>query len=296
MFDPTASAVRALRSDRRHGAAEIASAALEALARHAAEAPADDADALAGSLAEAARELAGARPTMAPLATQLAAAHQGVRASRDVAPDLEDLRDHAAEAARAVRDTARADAHAAAQHAADLAAGATVLTVSRSSTVRPALEAADRVVVAASRPGGEGREVAEELAGARDVVLVPDAAVPAAVDELDVDRVLVGADAVLEDGTVVNKTGTRSACLAARDAGVPAHAVASTWKITPWSHVDGEDAAFQPPPGVRAFAPAFEATPPRLVDGLVTEDGVVGLDTVGEAAHRHRDALAELGV
>ena len=89
------------------------------------------------------------------------------------------------------------------------------------------------VFVAESRPGGEGVAVAESLADEVPVTLCPDAAVAHLLGRGAVDRVLVGADTVLADGSVVNKVGTRAAALAAARERVPVHAVAARDKVSP---------------------------------------------------------------
>jgi hypothetical protein len=53
------------------------------------------------------------------------------------------------------------------------------------------------------------------------VTVHTDAAVAHVLATHDVDAVVVGADAVLSDGRVVNKTGTRAAAIAAANEGGP---------------------------------------------------------------------------
>ena len=65
-------------------------------------------------------------------------------------------------------------------------------------------------------PAREGLGDADPFAGAGlDVTLCTDAAVAHLLAEESVEVVLVGADAVLPDGSVVNKVGTRAAASAA---------------------------------------------------------------------------------
>jgi methylthioribose-1-phosphate isomerase len=124
-----------------------------------------------------------------------------------------------------------------------------------------------------------------------------------------VDAVIVGCDRVAGNGDVANKIGTFLKALAARDAGVP------FWVACPSPTVDfaladgdaipieardarelshmtgrGADGTLQTvqvvPDGVAAFNPAFDVTPARLVDGLITERGVFPASAAGLAALR----------
>jgi ribose 1,5-bisphosphate isomerase len=181
----------------------------------------------------------------------------------------------------------------------------TVATLSRSGTVRAVLErVADGVVVAASRPGGEGRAVARDLAETFPgrVTLCADAGVAHALDACDVDAVLVGADTVLADGALVNKVGTRTLASAAAAAGVPVYVATHTDKVAP----PGREPALEPrdpaellggdrdasplddasdlPDGLAVEHPTFDVTPPALVDRYLTERGVLGVDAVGALA------------
>lgn len=175
-----------------------------------------------------------------------------------------------------------------ARHGAGLVqAGARVLVHSRSRAVVAVLrEAAAQgrrpsAWVTAGWPLGEGRDMALDLRAAGiEVTLVPDAAV--ALVAARADLALTGADAILPDGSVINKVGTYPLALAARSAGVPLYVAAETLKFWPdgadaGDRPPGEDAdpsALEPPPGVGAWNPLFERVPAHLVRALVTEEGV----------------------
>ena len=202
---------------------------------------------------------------------------------------------------RTLRETLQADERAATQSATLLAErfgpDPVVATLSRSGTASDALQRAQpRVLVGESRPACEGAAVATTLAGrGLDVTLTTDAALPwALAGEADgprPDLVLVGADAVLPDGTIVNKVGTRSLGLAASRADVPLYVVAARDKIAtaerhPTARSDPEPLA--PGSGVETWTPTFDRTPPDCVTGIVVEDGIVKPGDVAGIAHRHR--------
>ncbi|WP_254832829.1 NUDIX domain-containing protein [Haloglomus salinum] len=175
-----------------------------------------------------------------------------------------------------------------------------VATLSRSGTVRELLgRVAARVVIAESRPGGEGRAVARDLADAlvAPVTLCADTGVAHALDARDVDAVLVGADTVLADGSVVNKVGTRTLASAAAAQDVPVYVAAHTDKVAPPGHeaaleprdpaelLDGADAS-SAPGALDVEHPTFDVTPPTLVDAYLTEEGLLTADSVPTVAER----------
>lgn len=87
----------------------------------------------------------------------------------------------------------------------------TILVFSRSGTVNSLLKNLGdvrRLVVLESHPGGEGVTVANELTEDFEVEFAYDLEMASYADE--VDTVLVGADSFDENGTIHNKTGSRS--------------------------------------------------------------------------------------
>ena len=146
-------------------------------------------------------------------------------------------------------------------------ARARVLTISRSSTVYQALLGPSRsrrpreVIVLESRPGGEGRLLARDLRRSGVTArLVPDTEGPRWVRE--VDRVLIGADTIYADGSVVHKVGTRPLALAAHRHGVPVIVVSGLSKA-----VARRRAAHRLPP-------LFDVTPARAITEYWTDHGV----------------------
>ena len=104
-----------------------------------------------------------------------------------------------------------------------------------------------------------------------------------------VDVVVIGADRVAANGDVANKVGSVGLALACADAGVP-FVVAAPWSTVDPQTPDGASIAIEQraedevlgfngspsaPVGVHAYNPAFDITPNRLIDMIVTERGVV---------------------
>lgn len=191
--------------------------------------------------------------------------------------------------------------------------GLTVLTLSRSGTVRAGLMALaaagwdPTVIVGEGRPGCEGRELARELlhpkGGGRglEARLATDAAVVAlAAGSSPVDRwavdpsraaVLVGADAVGPD-ELLNKVGTRALAAAARERDLPVLVLADRAKIVPRELFDllelpaAPTEELDPPPGVPALSFYFERIPLDLVTEVVTEDGAAAPEEIRRLASR----------
>ena len=143
--------------------------------------------------------------------------------------------------------------------------------------------------------GGDGTavDVAETLAEERPVTLVTDAAVAHVLAEHAVDSVLVGADTILADGSVVNKVGTRGIAIAAAREDVSVYAVAANDKITTGDarFEDGDpEAVYDGDAAIDVANPTFDRTPAESVT-VVTEDGPLDAAAVGERAAR-LDALA----
>jgi translation initiation factor 2B subunit (eIF-2B alpha/beta/delta family) len=281
-----APSVADVREDRTHGSAWISARALEVLRDAAAEA--DDWEAVATT----GRALRDARPGMAAVANRV----NRVFADADRTPDA--VCDRAVAALAEAFDADDAAADRAVERLRD--ADATRLcTLSRSGTVGTALRAADpeAVLVAESRPEREGVGVAERLATETDaaVSVTTEAALPAAMRDSDVDAALVGADAVLADGSVVNKTGTTVLALAARRAGVPVYAVAARDKVRPTGDDRVADERSDPESvydgdaDVTVVAPTFEATSADLFAGVVTEDGLTDAAGVETVAAEHAE-------
>ncbi len=279
-YDRVRPTPESIAGDTEHGSAYLSVRALEVLRDEAAlltERGGDPAD-----LTAVAEDLLAARPSMTALRTRINRAMAGA----DGVAALERA------ASEGIAAALSADA-AAGEEAAALVEGETVLTLSRSGTVERALsDAPERVVVAESRPAREGVGTAERLADAgTEVTLVTDAAVATLLARGDVDSVVVGADTVLRDGSVVNKTGTRGAALAAAREGARLLVATAADKISPIAEPSLEagppEAVYDGSAPVTVENPTFDVTPVDLVDGVVTERGLLDAEGVAAVADRH---------
>ncbi|WP_332897879.1 translation initiation factor eIF-2B [Haladaptatus sp. CMSO5] len=255
--------VETIRDDRDHGSAQLSLWALDVL--HEGAKAADDWE----EVAALARDLVAARPSMVVIENRInRVLHAAAHTSEAVAAE-----------ARAVRTRAEHADNAAATEL-DCLSGKTVFTLSRSGTVLTALNHATpaHVIVAVSNPGGEGVRVAERLASATKTTLVSDAGIAQALADFDVACVVVGADTILADGSVVNKVGTRVAASAANTLGIPFYAVCSLDKVSPRDGYDPEprdaDELYDGDATLGVSNPTFDRTPPDLVTGIATEAGL----------------------
>ena len=266
--------------DRYHGAEWLSNAALGTMIAVALNASADTADELREALMGCARKIAESRPSMTPITNKL-----GILYSRlPEVTTLSELRAEATKQASLMIKESRKDKGRLVESSRNvLGEPGTVFTVSDSSTVMDVVLGlgAKNIVVTESRPQMEGRNLAERLAGRGvNVLLVVDAAAAMFMESADV--AVVGADSVLYDGSFVNKVGTRTAALAARDQGVPFYVVCSTYKFNVMNYLgrgveleEKDPAEVAEIEGVEVRNPYFEVVPARLVTGIITEMGVM---------------------
>ncbi|HEY7195908.1 MAG TPA: hypothetical protein VH306_01850 [Gaiellaceae bacterium] len=239
--------------DREHGAGWLARQAVEALA----EAVSRGIDPL-----DAGRALASARPRIGAISGavgRVLAASRSPEQLVEEAAALVSLRDRAANSIAVLLTP-------------DLEG--TVMTHSASATVREALihTPPDRVVCTVSEPDAEGRPFAADLeAEGLTVEVVADEDAERAAGT--VSLLLLGADAVFEDGSLVNKSGTSGLAKAARDAEVPVVVACETFKLAP----------FEPS---EPRAERWDLTPPEHIDRYVTEEGAYPPTEIGALVDR----------
>jgi translation initiation factor eIF-2B subunit delta len=178
-----------------------------------------------------------------------------------------------------------AKAAAAAEMAALLEDGQTLLTHDYSSTVLEAIEAAALdgkhldVFVTEARPRHLGRKTARTLAAIDRVepTLIVDGASGHYLPQCD--RVVVGMDCIVAD-TLYNRVGTYPLCATAADVGTDVTVTGSSAKIVESGFRFENDfrseseVIREPPEGFAVGNPAYDATPMRLVTDVVTDEGV----------------------
>jgi translation initiation factor 2B subunit (eIF-2B alpha/beta/delta family) len=167
-----------------------------------------------------------------------------------------------------------------------LGPGGTIATCSWSVAAMRALLAVrpSRIVVGEGHRLGDGLRAAKWLAARGiDALVVPDAALPEAVR--GARACLVGADQVLADGSVVNRSSTFPMALAARHFGVPFYVACQRIKLSgnATAEIEASQQLFGDlPAGVAAWSPLFDVTPAALVDAYFTESGPLSPAEAGE--------------
>jgi len=269
------------------GAATIAAAAADALAAQARDSDADSPAAFREELRTAARRLRDTRPTAVSLPNALRYVLNEVDGD-----SVEELRASTVEAVdRFCTQLERAQDDLGAIGANRLRDGDTIMTHCHSTDALACVEAAlddgkeIEAVVKETRPRKQGHITAKQL---REwdvpVTMVVDNAARRYLD--DVDHVLVGADSIAADGSVVNKVGTSMLAVSARERGVPVMVAAQTLKLHP-DTLTGHTVEIEMRDETEVLSdeeradigdvtvenPAFDVTPPRYVDAIVTERG-----------------------
>ena len=146
-----------------------------------------------------------------------------------------------------------------------------------------------KVIATETRPIQQGsRLTAFELKHAGiDVSLIPDTAVGYTMANGLVNKIVVGADRILRTGHVYNKIGTYQVATMAKQHNIPFYVAAplSTFDMVSNtedviieqrnpSEVTGIGEKKTAPDGINVINPAFDMTPPELISGIITENGV----------------------
>ena len=178
--------------------------------------------------------------------------------------------------------------------------GSVILTHCHSSTVTYMLSKALKegkkfeVIITETRPAFQGRITAKEMLalGVKTTFIVDSAA---RSFMKNVDLVVVGADAITSEGNVVNKIGTGTIALLAREARKPFYVVSELLKFDP-ATLYGEyekieersrDEVWKDAPAeLNVRNPAFDVTPRDLIHGVICEEGIVSPHSVAEVVRR----------
>jgi len=146
-----------------------------------------------------------------------------------------------------------------------------------------------KIIVTETRPVQQGsRLTAFELKhDGIDVSLIPDTAVGYTMANGLVNGVIVGADRILRTGHVFNKIGTYQIATMAKQHNIPFYVAAplSTFDLESRpenviieqreaSEVTGIGDKKTAPDGINVINPAFDMTPPELISGIITENGI----------------------
>ena len=137
-----------------------------------------------------------------------------------------------------------------------------------------------------TRPLFQGRITARQLLKANiPVTMVADSSAGFLIshysgEELMMDKIIVGADALLADGTVINKIGSFTIALVAKQEKVPIYIAAPLLKFYPYSKIKIEQRSPteiwpRAPKKLKIINFAFDSIPAKYISGIICEAGII---------------------
>lgn len=296
--------LRRILRDQEHGAAFLAKEALQVMRFATEQSPAETPRVFLKEVATLGCRLISLRPSMSSaIANAVVRAFDGISRLAETTSDVNALRQATQRIIEDLFAASRQNVNQAAEQASQLVPeGATLLTHSYSETCLCSLRACKpknpRIYVTESRPLFEGRKTAAGLREAgMDVTLLTDAQAGHFMAKMDL--VIVGADTVFPDASILNKMGTYLIALAAKDRGVPFQVVCDSWKFrieggVPCLEEKNPAEVVTGPETSAARNVYFDITPARLVTSLVTEEGEISPSEVAPKIRKWRGALEQM--
>ncbi len=279
-----------IKSDKTHGASQLARQAINVLKLAAEHSQADNVEQFLQEQKEIGQRLMSARPAMAPVFNIVSGLLSSI-SKKATEMDLDSIRRLTiSKADELAGGSLQAIAQIVNYGSALIDDGDRIMTHSYSSTVIAVLKEAFarhkhiEVIATRSGPGRTGERLAQELGRyGLPVTFIDDTAMGLYISAAN--KVMVGADRVCADGNIVNGIGTYQLALAAEKADAPFYVLCETLKFAPGLksyEVDLEEKepseVVEPgrlPPEVRVKNPYFDITPLELVTGIVTENGLL---------------------
>lgn len=273
--------LRAVKEDLNSSAAVLARKALEDLMDYAQSCQIESSVGLELELKDLALQLVDARPSRLVVANLL---QHWLQSLPELPTDLERARGRAAvHAEEVIAQLEEAQGQAVAKCLAEIQPGMTLMTHSCSSNVISLFRACHlanlqvQAIVTESRPGMEGRKLARYLNKlGMPCQFITEAQMASFV--VQADKVIIGADSVLRDGSLISKAGSRLLALAAKDAGIPFWVVAESFKhssLLPEDAVleeaDISELQLEAMPHIEVHNIYFDLIPARLVTAWADE-------------------------
>jgi translation initiation factor 2B subunit (eIF-2B alpha/beta/delta family) len=272
--------IRKIEFDRSSGASQIARNALGVLRFFVETSKNETCSSFIEAFRELGERLFEARPNMAPVQNLVAQTVYEVNASEE--SDLVSVRKFALSRIDSLCKQSEAAVKKSAEWAATIISDSDCLaTCSHSSTVCEAFKVAKqqgksfKVFVAESKSDDGKFRYGQTLAKFLKSIDVhaevfPDNEVYRYVPKTDC--VLVGADSVLFDGSVINGSPTYGVAVEAEDCGVPFYSVCETTKVNTLSYL-GKNVEVKK---------GFDLIPSNLITGIVTEKGILDVKEIVE--------------
>lgn len=266
--------------DRSHGSTELALLTLQGIAALGSAQNPEHASGLRPALMALIPELQDSRPSMIALQNLLQQLYDPIAETAENEQRQFSSRVHGI-CEQIIRQTRDKQASIVSSMAKLIAPDDVIMTHSLSSTFRQLCqrlaegECQNRIVITESRPGNEGKLQAEFVADLGiSVTFITEAQIDLFVPRAD--KVILGADTVLKDGSVINKVGTVSMALSARYHGVPLYVCAESFKQKADNEFRLEEMASDElgfsHPGVEVRNIYFERLPADLIARWVNEE------------------------
>lgn len=278
MNPQVAEKIAEIRQDRVHGASWLSRQALYVTKLAIEKSEAKAVAPFLEELTAVGRELVESRPGMAPVANLVSYLIYQVSEKSGEGENLDALKSFALkESDRLVKYSEEAARKAAEQGAGVIESGDRLMTCSCSSTVCQAFRIArvKGIEVIAIESGSYGEATAQQLRSwGIKVKVVPNEAIRQWMPR--VNKVLVGADSILRDGSLINGTPTYEVASAAKDSSIPFYVVGETTKFDFQSCLNEET------------KPGFDKVPPDLITGIITEEGIMKPgEVINRIEHAH---------
>ncbi len=137
-----------------------------------------------------------------------------------------------------------------------------------------------------TRPLFQGRITARKLLEAKiSVTMIVDSLSADLVfgrlgKEAAIDKIFIGADAILADGSIINKVGSFGISLAAKKKKIPLYIIASLLKFFPKDEIEiekrpAEEVWKNKPKELIIINPAFDKVPAEFISGIICEAGII---------------------
>ena len=134
-----------------------------------------------------------------------------------------------------------------------------------------------------TRPLFQGRKTSKELAKAKiKVTQFGDSAIGIALSKEQgtkkVTKVFLGCDAILKNGDIINKVGSETVAILAKQNKTPVFIVADSWKFTKENQYleqrSYDEVWDDAPKNIRIRNPSFEKVPSKYVKAIISDLGV----------------------
>jgi translation initiation factor eIF-2B subunit delta len=279
-FDPeVAQLLDEIRRDKDHSASWLSLRAIGALRLAAAKSTARTAADFLNDVEVVARELAEARPPMAPIGNLVAQWYSEIAQGPEVDKGLDSLRAFAILRGEKIIKTRKGALNRVAEHGSQVVEDDDILmSCSDSATVVQSLKAARKagkefgVYVAESRTSdgkAYGEAMAEKMRAEQiPVKVIPDNPRTIGDCALKSTKAMVGADSILDNGSLINGSPTLIIAEAAKQRQIPFYVVCETTKFSAL-RLAGRHLWLEE---------GFEVIPPQLITCIITEDGIMKVD------------------